>query len=172
MRGGDDSAYEELYRRHAGAVRRYAPHLLPRRPHRRRPDRRGLRPRTLQAVRGGAGRARAVRAYLLTTVRRVAATWGKTAKREHLVEDFAVFAVSAAGAWLDDDTLDLGADVRAMHDAEQTMAVRAFRSLPEHYQTVLWHTTRSRTSRRARSRRCSACRRTPPPYWPTAPARV
>src|SRR5207244_9381972 len=26
-------------------------------------------------------------------------------------------------------------------EAEQTMAVQAFRSLPERYQTVLWHTT-------------------------------
>ncbi|KOT82806.1 ECF subfamily RNA polymerase sigma-24 subunit, partial [Streptomyces rimosus subsp. rimosus] len=140
MRGGDDSAYEELYRRHAGAVRRYARTCC--RDAHTADDLTGeVFARTLQAVRGGAGPDTAVRAYLLTTVRRVAATWGRTAKREHLVEDFAVFAVSAAGASLDDDTLDLGADVRAMHDAEQTMAVRAFRSLPEHYQTVLWHTT-------------------------------
>ncbi|WP_234344913.1 sigma-70 family RNA polymerase sigma factor, partial [Streptomyces rimosus] len=140
MRGGDDSAYEELYRRHAGAVRRYA-RTCCRDAHTAEDLTGEVFARTLQAVRGGAGPDTAVRAYLLTTVRRVAATWGRTAKREHLVEDFAVFAVSAAGASLDDDTLDLGADVRAMHDAEQTMAVRAFRSLPEHYQTVLWHTT-------------------------------
>lgn len=81
-----------------------------------------------------------MRAYLLTTVRRVAASWAKTARREQLVEDFAVFAVSAAGAPGDRDTVDLGADVRALHEAEQSMAVQAFRSLPERYQTVLWHT--------------------------------
>jgi hypothetical protein len=40
----------------------------------------------------------------------------------------------------DDDTLELGADVRAMHHAEQSMAMRAFRSLPERWQAVLWHT--------------------------------
>ena len=40
-----------------------------------------------------------------------------------------------------DDTLDLGADVRAMHEAEQSLAMQAFRSLPERWQAVLWHTT-------------------------------
>ncbi|MER7400769.1 sigma-70 family RNA polymerase sigma factor, partial [Streptomyces sp. NPDC000151] len=140
MRTGDDSAYEELYRRHADAVRRYARTCC--RDAHTADDLTGeVFARTLQAVRRGAGPKTAVRAYLLTTVRRVAASWGKTAKREHLVEDFAVFASSAAGSSMDDDTLDLGADVRAMHEAEQTMAVQAFRSLPERYQTVLWHTT-------------------------------
>lgn len=96
----------------------------------------------LQAVRGGSGPEHAVRAYLLTTVRRVAAGWTKSAKREHLVEDFAVFAQQAARSSevSDDDTLDLGADVRAMHEAEQSMAMQAFRSLPERWQAVLWHT--------------------------------
>ena len=96
----------------------------------------------LQAVRGGSGPEHAVRAYLLTTVRRVAANWTKTAKREQLVDDFAVFAAQAArGSEVsDDDTLDLGADVRAMHEAEQSMAMQAFRSLPERWQAVLWHT--------------------------------
>ncbi|MEU7191031.1 sigma-70 family RNA polymerase sigma factor [Streptomyces sp. NPDC045369] len=140
MRSGDDSAYEELYRRHADAVRRYARSCC--RDAHTADDLTGeVFARTLQAVRGGSGPDSSVRAYLLTTVRRVAAAWGRTAKREQLVEDFAAFAVTAAGTTLDDDTLDLGADVRAMHEAEQSMAVRAFRSLPERYQTVLWHTT-------------------------------
>ncbi|MFD8548613.1 sigma-70 family RNA polymerase sigma factor [Streptomyces sp. NPDC059649] len=140
MRAGDDGAYEEMYRRHADAVRRYARHCC--RDEHTAEDLTGeVFARTLQAVRGGAGPRTAVRAYLLTTVRRVAASWAKTARREQLVEDFAVFALSAAGAALDDDTLELGADVHAMHEAEQSMAVRAFRSLPERYQTVLWHTT-------------------------------
>jgi DNA-directed RNA polymerase specialized sigma24 family protein len=96
----------------------------------------------LQAVRGGSGPEHAVRAYLLTTVRRVAANWTRTARREQLVDDFAVFAAQAVrGSEVsDDDTLDLGADVRAMHEAEQSMAMRAFRSLPERWQAVLWHT--------------------------------
>lgn len=139
VRGGDDSSYEELYRRHAESVRRYARSCC-RDAHTAEDLTGEVFARTLQAVRGGSGPDSAVRAYLLTTVRRVAASWGNTARREQLVEDFAVFAVTAAGSSANEDTLDLGADVRAMHDAEQSLAIRAFRTLPERWQTVLWHT--------------------------------
>ncbi|MEU5899985.1 sigma-70 family RNA polymerase sigma factor [Streptomyces venezuelae] len=149
MRSGDDSAYEELYRRHAEAVRRYA-RTCCRDAHTADDLTAEVFARMLQAVRGGSGPEHAVRAYLLTTVRRVAAGWTKSAKREHLVDDFAVFAAQAArGTEVSDDTasvgsfgagLDLGADVRAMHEAEQSMAMQAFRSLPERWQAVLWHT--------------------------------
>ncbi|MET9547593.1 sigma-70 family RNA polymerase sigma factor [Streptomyces sp. NPDC006627] len=142
MRAGDDSAYEELYRRHAEAVRRYALTCC-RDAHTADDLTAEVFARMLQAVRGGSGPEHAVRAYLLTTVRRVAAGWTKSAKREQLVDDFAVFAAQAArgGSEVrDDDTLELGADVRAMHEAEQSMAVQAFRSLPERWQAVLWHT--------------------------------
>lgn len=141
MRGGDDTAYEELYRRHAEAVRRYA-RTCCRDTHTADDLTAEVFARMLQAVRGGSGPEHAVRPYLLTTVRRVAANWTKTARREQLVDDFAVFAARAArGSEVsDDDTLDLGADVRAMHEAEQSMAMRAFRSLPERWQAVLWHT--------------------------------
>ncbi|MFE3288308.1 sigma-70 family RNA polymerase sigma factor, partial [Streptomyces sp. NPDC059233] len=151
MRGGDDGAYEELFRRHAEAVRRYA-RTCCRDGHTADDLTAEVFARTLQAVRGGAGPDQSVRAYLLTTVRRVAAAWAKTAKRELLVEDFAVFAEQAGagggtegGAGLSglsgDDTLELGADVRAMREAEQSLAMQAFRSLPERWQAVLWHTT-------------------------------
>ncbi|MFI8522361.1 sigma-70 family RNA polymerase sigma factor [Streptomyces sp. NPDC085481] len=142
MRGGDDSAYEELFRRHSEAVRRYA-RTCCRDAHTADDLTAEVFVRTLQAVRGGAGPEQAVRAYLLTTVRRVAASWTKTQRREHLVEDFAVFAAGAArGSEVSDqDTLDLGADVRAMHEAERSLAMQAFRSLPERWQAVLWHTT-------------------------------
>ncbi|MFG2333678.1 sigma-70 family RNA polymerase sigma factor [Streptomyces sp. NPDC048604] len=142
MRGGDDSAYEELFRRHSEAVRRYA-RTCCRDAHTADDLTAEVFARTLQAVRGGAGPEHAVRAYLMTTVRRVAATWLKSQKREHLVEDFALFAEQAARSAevSDDDTLELGADVRAMQEAEQTLALQAFRSLPERWQAVLWHTT-------------------------------
>jgi RNA polymerase sigma factor (sigma-70 family) len=131
MRAGDAGAYEELYRRHAHAVRRYARTCC------RDADTADdltseVFAATLQAVRGGAGPRTAVRAYLLTSVRRVAAEWARTARREQLVEDFAAFAVSAATA--------SGADAQAMREAEASMAVRAFRSLSERHQAVLWHT--------------------------------
>ncbi|WP_206306339.1 sigma-70 family RNA polymerase sigma factor [Streptomyces humi] len=141
MRGGDDSAYAELYRRHADAVRRYARGCC-RDAHTADDLTAEVFARMLQAVRGGHGPEHAVRAYLLTAVRRVAAQWIRSARREQLVDDFAVFAAQAAhGSEAGDaDTLDLGADVRAMHEAEQSMAMRAFRSLPERWQAVLWHT--------------------------------
>ncbi|MFF6802300.1 sigma-70 family RNA polymerase sigma factor [Streptomyces sp. NPDC012616] len=141
MRSGDDTAYEELYRRHADAVRRYA-RTCCRDAHTADDLTAEVFARMLQAVRGGSGPEYAVRAYLLTSVRRVAAGWTRSAKREQLVDDFAVFAARSARAseMSDDDTLDLGADVRAMHEAEQSMAMRAFRSLPERWQAVLWHT--------------------------------
>ncbi|MCM3265899.1 MULTISPECIES: sigma-70 family RNA polymerase sigma factor [Streptomyces] len=141
VRGGDDTAYEELYRRHAQAVRRYARTCC------RDADTADdltaeVFARMLQAVRGGAGPEHAVRAYLLTTVRRVAAHWTRTTRREHLVDDFAVFAAQAARLLeaSDDEALDLGAEVRAMREAERSLAMRAFRSLPERWQAVLWHT--------------------------------
>ncbi|MEU9720595.1 sigma-70 family RNA polymerase sigma factor [Streptomyces sp. NPDC047976] len=146
MRGGDDGAYEELFRRHADAVRRYA-RTCCRDGHTADDLTAEVFARTLQAVRGGAGPDQSVRAYLLTTVRRVAAAWAKTTRREHLVEDFAVFAEQAAagaesaGGLSGDDTLELGADVRAMREAERSLAMQAFRSLPERWQAVLWHTT-------------------------------
>ncbi|MFC7987060.1 sigma-70 family RNA polymerase sigma factor [Streptomyces sp. NPDC057336] len=141
MRSGDDTAYEELYRRHADAVRRYA-RTCCRDAHTADDLTAEVFARMLQAVRGGSGPEHAVRAYLLTAVRRVAAGWTRSAGREQLVDDFAVFAAQAAHSAkvLDDDTLELGADVRAMHEAEQSMAMRAFRSLPERWQAVLWHT--------------------------------
>lgn len=147
VRAGEDSAYEELYRRHADAVRRYA-RTCCRDAHTADDLTAEVFARVFQAVRGGSGPEHAVRAYLLTTVRRVAAQWTSTARREQLVDDFAVFAARAARvAELSDDAagsfgtgLDLGADVRAMHEAEQSMAMRAFRSLPERWQAVLWHT--------------------------------
>lgn len=142
MRAGDDGAYEELYRRHSAAVLRYA-RTCCRDGHTADDLTAEVFARTLQAVRGGAGPEQAVRAYLLTTVRRVAAAWTRTAKREQLVEDFAVFAADSArpAEVSDDETFDPGADVRAMHEAERSLAVQAFRSLPERWQAVLWHTT-------------------------------
>ncbi|WP_255308135.1 sigma-70 family RNA polymerase sigma factor [Streptomyces marincola] len=146
MRRGVPEAYDELYRRHADAVRRYARTCC------RDSDTADdltneVFAATLQAVRRGAGPETAVRAYLLTSVRRVAADWARSARREHLVEDFAVFAVSAGAAREagvaavgSGAGVDVGADVRAMREAERSMAVRAFRSLPERWQTVLWHT--------------------------------
>ncbi|MBW1604568.1 sigma-70 family RNA polymerase sigma factor [Streptomyces sp. JJ66] len=142
MREGDGQAYGELYRRHAEAVRRYA-HTCCRDADTADDLTNEVFARTLLAVRGGRGPRTAVRAYLLTAVRHAAAHWARTTRREELVEDFAAFAVAAAGgrAAAADETLAFGADVQAMQEAEQSLVVRAFRALPERWQTVLWHTT-------------------------------
>ncbi|MFI0737762.1 sigma-70 family RNA polymerase sigma factor [Streptomyces sp. NPDC021100] len=145
LRDGEDvggEAYALLYRRHAAAVRGYA-RTCCRDVHTAEDLTNEVFAATLQAVRRGGGPDTAVRAYLLTTVRRVAAAWARTARRERLVDDFAVFAVSSAGASVDpeDTPVDPGADVRAMRQAETSLAVQAFRSLPERWQMVLWHTT-------------------------------
>ncbi|WP_234433300.1 sigma-70 family RNA polymerase sigma factor, partial [Streptomyces sp. NRRL WC-3549] len=141
MRAGDDRAYEELFRRHSGAVRRYA-RTCCRDAHTADDLTAEVFARTLQAVRGGKGPQEAVRAYLMTAVRHVAAAWTKSAGREQLVDDFAVFAAQAtrAAKLSEADTVELGADVRAMREADRSMAVQAFRSLPERWQAVLWHT--------------------------------
>ncbi|GAA0435507.1 sigma-70 family RNA polymerase sigma factor [Streptomyces luteireticuli] len=142
LRDGEDpgaDSYALLYRRHADAVRGYARSCC-RDVHTAEDLTNEVFASTLQAVRRGSGPDTAVRAYLLTTVRRVAAAWAKTARREQLVEDFAVFAVSAAGpAGEDGDTPD--GEAHAMRQAEASLAVQAFRSLPERWQMVLWHTT-------------------------------
>ncbi|MFE3519245.1 sigma-70 family RNA polymerase sigma factor [Streptomyces sp. NPDC059166] len=142
MRAGDDEAYEELFRRHSGAVRRYA-RTCCRDAHTADDLTAEVFARTLQAVRGGKGPEEAVRAYLMTAVRHVAATWTRSARREHLVDDFAVFAAQAtrSSELSETDTVELGADVLAMHEADRSMAMQAFRSLPERWQAVLWHTT-------------------------------
>ncbi|MFE7749443.1 sigma-70 family RNA polymerase sigma factor [Streptomyces sp. NPDC057428] len=142
MRAGEDAAYEEMFRRHSGAVRRYA-RTCCRDAHTADDLTAEVFARTLQAVRGGKGPEEAVRAYLMTAVRHVAAAWTKSAKREQLVDDFAVFAAQAtrSSELSEADTLDLGADVLAMHEADRSMAMQAFRSLPERWQAVLWHTT-------------------------------
>ncbi|MGP4113662.1 sigma-70 family RNA polymerase sigma factor [Streptomyces sp. 4N509B] len=134
IREGEAEAYDELYRRHAAAVRRYARSCC------RDADTADdltneVFAATLQAVRSGAGPRAAVRPYLMTSVRRVAADWARTARREHLVEDFADFALAVATA----DPVSRP-DVRTMREAEASMAVQAFRSLPERWQAVLWHT--------------------------------
>ncbi|MGW2636622.1 RNA polymerase sigma factor [Streptomyces sp. NPDC001348] len=139
MRAGDDGAYEELYRRHADAVRRYA-RTCCRDAYTADDLTAEVFARMLQAVRGGSGPSHAVRAYLLTSVRRVAAHWAKSSRREQLVDDFAVFAAQCARGSGDGGTLEPGAEVRAMHEAEESLAMRAFRSLPERWQAVLWHT--------------------------------
>ncbi|MEU9046664.1 sigma-70 family RNA polymerase sigma factor [Kitasatospora sp. NPDC048343] len=144
VRAADDIAYEELYRRHADSVRRYARTCC--RDSFTAEDLAGeVFARTLQALRAGRGPEFAVRAYLLTAVRNVAAAWHRSERREQLVDDFAVFAQTSA-AVVDLDLADPGADAWAMAMADQRMVMQAYAELPEDDRVVLWHTEVERES--------------------------
>ncbi|WP_329611495.1 sigma-70 family RNA polymerase sigma factor [Kitasatospora herbaricolor] len=144
VRAGDDGAYEEIYRRHAESVRRYARTCC--RDSFTAEDLAGeVFARTLQALRAGKGPEFAVRAYLLTAVRNVAAAWGRTERREQLVDDFTAFARSSSGV-PDLDLADPGADAWAMAMADRRMVMQAFVELPEDDRVVLWHTEVERES--------------------------
>ncbi|GAB7181641.1 sigma-70 family RNA polymerase sigma factor [Kitasatospora sp. Ki12] len=144
VRAGDDTAYEEIYRRHADSVRRYARTCC--RDNFTAEDLAGeVFARTLQALRAGKGPEFAVRAYLLTAVRNVAAAWHRSERREQLVDDFAVFAQTSA-AVVDLDLADPGADAWAMAMADQRMVMQAYAELPEDDRVVLWHTEVERES--------------------------
>jgi len=138
VRAGDDSAYEELYRRHSAAVRRYARTCC--RDAFTAEDLAGeVFARTLQALRAGKGPDIAVRAYLLTAVRNIAATWTRSDRREQLVDDFTAFAASSP-AVANVNATDPGADAWAMAEVDHSLVVRAFSRLDADDRMLLWHT--------------------------------
>ncbi|MFF4104440.1 sigma-70 family RNA polymerase sigma factor [Streptomyces sp. NPDC001903] len=87
--------------------------------------------RTYRAVAWGAGPEYVWRPYLLTCVRRVATEWARRGARTQLTDDFDTWA-----AGLSDDQDVEGAALLA---EEGSLVLRAYRSLPERWQAVLWH---------------------------------
>ncbi|MFF4456482.1 sigma-70 family RNA polymerase sigma factor [Streptomyces goshikiensis] len=87
--------------------------------------------RTYRAVAWGAGPEHAWRPYLLTCVRRVATDWMRRSARTQLSDDFEKWA---------GDLCD-GQDVEGavLSAEEESLVLRAYRSLPERWQAVLWH---------------------------------
>ncbi|MFR9724116.1 sigma-70 family RNA polymerase sigma factor [Streptomyces sp. MS19] len=128
VRAGDGVAYGAFYRRHAGAVRRYA-RVCCADSHLAEDLTAEVFARTLRALRSGAGPNESARAYLLTTVRRVAAQWGAGGRREQPVADLGDLAAQHPAE-----------SVALIRAADRSMAARAFHSLPERWQEVLWHT--------------------------------
>ncbi len=126
VRGGETDAYGELYRRHVEAARRLARQLVA------SPDSDDLVSeafaRVLVALQRGGGPDLAFRAYLLTAVRRLHVDRIRATSRLHTTDDIAAF--------------DPGVPFRdtAVEGFENAAAARAFASLPERWQTVLWHT--------------------------------
>ncbi|MDR3068829.1 MAG: sigma-70 family RNA polymerase sigma factor [Cellulomonas sp.] len=84
------------------------------------------------ALRRGKGPAEAFRAYLFTVVRRVATVHRKHGRRVQATDDVATLEAGAVPL--------AGADAPALAGFESTVVARAFATLPERWQLVLWHT--------------------------------
>lgn len=129
-----EAPVEELYRRHRSAVLSYA-RTCCRDPHTAEDLVSEAFARTLQAVRSGGGPEAAWRPYLLTVVRRVAAEWAGTARRTELSADFEQWLGN-----LPDSPEAESSEERILRLEDDSLVIRAFRSLPERWQAVLWHT--------------------------------
>ncbi len=124
-RSGDQRAFAELWRRHyrsgARVARQFTSSI----------DSDDLVSeaftRIYQRVLAGGGPTGAFRPYLYTTIRNLASTWG-AASRDVQVDEIADFE--------DPTTLDDPAAIAL----DRTLTARAFRSLPERWQSVLWYT--------------------------------
>lgn len=130
VRRGDQSAFAELYRRHHGAARTAARGF------------RGLDPddlvdeaflRIVVCIRSGKGPREAFRPYLYRTVHNVAIDWLRTPSAITVGDDAEWEALEA-------NDRDLGTDDPADAAIERTLTARAYRSLPDRWQAVLWYT--------------------------------
>lgn len=131
VRAGDRRAYGPLYERHRRAALRVARHLA--RDEAAADDLAAEAfSRVLAAIDRGSGPDEAFRAYLYTTLRRTAFDWAESDKRLRLVENVAELEVTAAPV--------TGADRDPLDEAfDRQITSRAFHSLPERWQIVLWH---------------------------------
>jgi RNA polymerase sigma factor (sigma-70 family) len=125
VRGGDLSAYGELFERHAEAARRLARQLVS------TGDADDLVSdafaKVLTVLQRGGGPDLAFRAYLLTAVRRLHVDKIRANKRLTTTDEMEKF--------------DPGVPFRdtAVEGFENAAAAKAFASLPERWQLVLWH---------------------------------
>lgn len=126
VRAGDADAYGELFARHVDAARRLARQLVS------PGDVDDLVSeafaKVLVVLQRGGGPDLAFRAYLLTAVRRLHVDRIRSTARLHTTGDLTPF--------------DPGVPFRdtALEGFESAAAARAFASLPERWQLVLWHT--------------------------------
>ncbi|UKA63032.1 sigma-70 family RNA polymerase sigma factor [Arthrobacter sp. FW306-04-A] len=126
VRGGDASAFDVLYRRHAAAAKYVA---------RTQTDNVSDADDVVseafasifQALTEGKGPDQFFRSYLLTAVRRIAHDRNRKARRTQAVGDKSSL-----------DTVAVDAD-RVLEAFESSTMVKAFTSLPERWQAVLWH---------------------------------
>ena len=124
-RAGDRAAFAELWERHARSGLRVARQFTS------SLDADDLvseaYTRIYQAILDGGGPNGAFRPYLYTTIRNLASRWGGNS-RDVQVEDIDAF---------EDERLPEDPSAAAL---DRSLTVRAFRSLPERWQAVLWYT--------------------------------
>jgi RNA polymerase sigma factor (sigma-70 family) len=123
-RSGDTSAFAELWRRHYRPAARVARQFTS-------IDADDLvseaYARIFQRVLAGGGPTGAFRPYLYTTIRNLASTWGAASRdiQVDMIDDF------------EDERIPEDPAAWAL---DRTLTARAFRGLPERWQTVLWYT--------------------------------
>jgi RNA polymerase sigma factor (sigma-70 family) len=127
VRGGDITAYGELYDRHLVAARRVAAAIAADRAEREDLIAEGFT-RVLRILRSGEGPDEDFRPYLLTTIRNTMISWRR---RDAAVSPVAEVPEVLPGAGSDEP---VGSRMHA------TVAADAFASLPERWRTVLWRT--------------------------------
>ena len=126
-RAGDAAAYDSLYRRHVAAAHGLARQLV-----RNRAEADDVVAETfakiLDLLHRGGGPDDAFRPYLLTAVRRAAYDRHRAERRQLVTDEMEAFDRGVPSA------------DPAVADLERTIVARAFASLPERWQAVLWHT--------------------------------
>jgi RNA polymerase sigma factor (sigma-70 family) len=127
IRSGETEAYARLYERHAAAARALAAQLV-RGPAEVDDVVSEAFAKVLDLLRRGGGPADSFRPYLLTAVRRAAYDRHRLERRQLSTDSVEEFD---PGEPFEDP---------AVAGLEQSMIARAFRSLPERWQAVLWHT--------------------------------
>ncbi|MFJ4798667.1 sigma-70 family RNA polymerase sigma factor [Kitasatospora purpeofusca] len=130
LRAGDDDVVGTLFERHHRAALGYA-RSLGGMDHRAEDLASEAFVRTLAAVRAGSGPTDSWRPYLLTVVRNTAAAWATSERRSFPTDD--------VQDWADEAEHALSPDQILAASAEHELIVAAFRSLPERWQSVLWH---------------------------------
>ena len=124
-RSGDTSAFAELWRRHYRSAARVARQFTS------SIDADDLvseaYARIFQRVLAGGGPTGAFRPYLYTTIRNLASSWGAASKdvQVDVIEEF------------EDDRIPNDPAAWAL---DRTLTAKAFRTLPDRWQTVLWYT--------------------------------
>ena len=130
--GAAQEALDELYRRHSPTVSHYA-HKCFRNPRAANDLLSEAFARTFDTVRAGEGPTEAWRPHLLTALRRTAAAWPDTALRDELAPP--------VQHWLPEASTTEDAEDRMLRLEDGNLTLRAYRSLPERWQCVLWHQT-------------------------------